>query len=195
MKKIILALTLSFGFTTAFSQESSEIKIGIGDATTFEALFDLENIVVDIFDAIFTGNTHQSHLSMDFPYLFVDYRFPLSNKVKIGAQVGYFGYSGTTQTFNRENFLIDQKDVKNSIVTFMPGLDYRYFERNKFKMYGNVMLGLAFISTKYDGDKESDTNFIYQINPIGFSYGDNTSIFAEFGLGVSIANLGVKFKL
>ncbi|QTV06937.1 hypothetical protein [Faecalibacter bovis] len=180
MRKLLFA----FLFTTLChfnvkAQETSELKIGIGDAITFEILSAMENI--------FTGHAGGVDTSMIFPYVFVDYRFPISERSKIGIQAGYYNYNGTINPHGNE--------LKSSAFTLLPGIDYRYLQKNKFKMYGNAMIGVSFLSSKYDGDNHSDVIFAFQVNPLGFSYGENTAVFAELGIGISIFNAGLKFKL
>ena len=188
MRKLLFA----FLFTTLShfnlkAQETSELKIGIGDAATFEVLFAMENVFVEIF----TGHVGDIDTEMNFPYVFIDYRFPISDRSKIGLQAGYYSYNGIV---NRANETL-RYEIKNSAFTLLPGIDYRYLQKNKFKMYGNAMIGVSFLSTKYEGSKNSDAIFIFQINPVGISYGDKTAVFAELGLGISVFNAGLKFKL
>jgi len=195
MKKIIFLLLFLNFLNFSKAQENSELKIGIGDAGFYDVIFNLENAMMSVIDQIFTGNHRVSNVDMDFPLLFVDYRLPISDRMKVGGQFGYFGYSGTSSTYNSQNILIQQHDINSSIFILMPGLDYRYYQRNKFKLYGNIMVGVAFTNYKFDNDSDSDANFIFQINPLGVSFGDRTAFFAELGLGISLANAGVKFKL
>ena len=120
MRKLLFA----FLFTTLChfnvkAQETSELKIGIGDAITFEILSAMENI--------FTGHAGGVDTSMIFPYVFVDYRLPISERSKIGIQAGYYNYNGTINTHGNE--------LKSSAFTLLPGIDYRYLQKNKFNCF------------------------------------------------------------
>lgn len=183
---IILLFTTSF-FSTLKAQETSELKIGIGDAITFELIFAIEDVFIDIF----SGNHRASDTTMNFPYVFVDYRYPISDRAKVGLQAGYYSYKGTVTASGTTS----KHELKNSAFVLLPGIDYRYLQKNKFKMYGNAMAGVTFINSKHDSENYSDAIFIFQVNPLGFSYGDNTAVFAELGVGISILNAGLKFKL
>lgn len=203
MRKLLFA----FLFTTLINfnlkaQESSEISVGVGDGVTYELFFEFEGLINGLIPSITKGHYFTEDVSVSTPYIFLDYRRPVSDRMKLGAQIGYYAYKGTSTeySFNRE--IYEVYDVKRSAFVIMPGLDYTYYQRNKFKFYGNVMAGVGITNSEAKGTmntsrygEDNNVIFAFQVNPIGLSYGENFKFFAEGGLGFSIVNAGIRFKL
>lgn len=184
------------------AQESSEISIGIGDGIAYELFFAFEGMVKDLIPSLVFGHYFTEEVDVSTPYIFVDYRRPVSERMKVGAQIGFYSYKGTTTEYSFPNTVYETYDVKRSMYVIMPGLDFTYLKRNKFKFYGNAIAGIGIATSEARGrtdraryGEENDVIFAFQVNPIGLSYGENFKVFAEGGLGFSIANVGLRFKL
>lgn len=196
MKKLHLTLiALLFSFTCLKAQDYKyQIKVGVGDGT----MLSTGDLFINAFDAIIlpiTGVTREDNYSTSYPYIFVDYRYGLSEIVGLGLQVGFMGIKNEATIKNINNGSTKNMTYNSSYVAVMPGVDVRYYQNNKFKLYGNAMLGMLFMNRETDTGKQDVTGFMFQVNPIGASYGDKIAVFAEAGFGISIANLGVRFGL
>lgn len=197
MKRILLSMIISSMSIFACQQlkAQSQLKVGLGDGAIYNGLFNFADDIGSVMGAIFTGHDFKSDTKVSVPYIFVDYRYSLSDKVSIGAQLGYMGLQSKIKVFEKNGDLLSDVKTNSSIFIVMPGIDVRYFKINKFKMYGNLMAGMSFSSSKVEGETESDSGFVFQFNPVGFSYGESTAVFLEAGVGASIFNGGVRFSL
>ena len=198
---IVLLFTTLINFNLK-AQESSELSVGVGDGFAYEFFYEFEDIISKVFSSITTGHYFTEDVSVSTPYLFLDYRKPISDRMKIGGQIGYYAYSGTTTEYTFGQSVYEVYDVKKSVFVIMPGLDYTYIQRNKFRLYGNLMAGLGIATSEVNGrmdrlrnGEENNVLFVFQVNPIGLSYGENFMIFAEGGIGISLVNAGLRFKL
>lgn len=184
------------------AQERGELSIGVGDGIAYEFFFEFESIVSHLVPSMISGHSFTEDVSVNTPYLFLDYRKPLSDRLKVGGQIGYYAYNGTTTEYSVGQTVYDVYDVKKSVFVLMPGIDYSYIQRNKFRFYGNLMLGIGIASSEVNGTmdrskrgEENNVLFAFQVNPIGLSYGDQFKVFAEGGIGISLVNAGIRFKL
>ena len=197
---LFLLLTSLSSFVKA--QKSSEISVGVGDGSLYEMMFSFEKLVFDIIpqSVVFEHNFRED-VNVDTPYIFVDYRYQVSNRLTVGGQVGYFAYSGTTTETTKQGTIYEIYDIDRSVFTIMPTLDYSYLKRNKFNFYGSFKFGVGITSSEVKGrldhlkdGEESNVMAVYQINPIGISYGERVKVFAEGGIGISVVNAGLRFK-
>jgi len=194
MKRIILTtFTLISVLAVSKVSAQNQLKIGIGDGMIYNDIFEITDGITDIMGNIFTNQNYHTDTDVSVPYLFVDYRFSLSETVNLGAQVGYLGLKSTTTVHDTDGNKLSEANTKSNVILVMPAIDVRYFKANKFKMYGNLMAGVGFTTSTSDGESDSGSGFVFQVNPIGLSYGEKTSVFLEAGIGASIFNGGVSF--
>lgn len=197
---VLLFTTLTTFNLTA--QEKSELSIGVGDGTAYELFFEFEGLIPSLIPSIISGHQFSEHVSVSTPYIFIDYRTPISDRLKIGGQIGYYSYKGTTTEHKSGQGIIETYDVSRTMYVLMPGIDYTYIQRRKFRFYGNLMVGIGFATSEARGTVDrsrygEDNNilFSFQVNPIGISFGDSFKVFAEGGVGISLVNAGIRFKL
>ena len=126
------------------------------------------------------------------PYIFAEYRYPVSEIVQVGLQVGYSNLKWTTTYYDADGTYADESNYSYFLV--MPGAEIRYVQREKMKLYGNFMIGVATVKHDLQEDTYKNSGMIFQLNPIGISYGDRIAGFAEMGVGFSLFNAGVKFN-
>lgn len=193
--KIYFFILLTLFSGALYSQETHELKIGVGDSSMLTSSNQIVNAFENFFSAILLMGTSEDDYKVKTPYLFADYRYPLSETVKIGLQVGFGSVENNKTSTYIDGSQLSKKFTYNYF-TVMPGIDVRYFKKNLFTMYGNANLGVSFTTVKdSNNEKESTTGFSFQINPVGLSYGDKIAGFIEGGIGISFVNAGIKFGL
>ena len=133
------------------------------------------------------------------------YRYALSKRFKLGLDLGFAKVSSKVTISPDKVPSIKEKEL-NFLV--LPAAEFVYLRRNFFELYGSAMAGVDFTRHYETGvtergkkvalkDTKLQTDFAYQINPIGVRVGNSqTSGFVEAGLGYKgfvTAGLSLKF--
>lgn len=190
--KCILWTSMLFSASIANAQDRKDsynkhhIKIGYSDGLT---LGGASFWGMGLSDAI-TGAKRTDEQSTGV--LGLGYRYAFNKKVKVGVDLGFAKVTSKVTYSPDKSPTIKEKEL-NFII--LPTVEFIYFRRELFQLYGSVSAGVdltRYIATsltenvKAPNQKHSnfETEFAYQINPIGFRIG-NSKIggFIETGLG------------
>lgn len=207
--QIIMTLLMVFEFTIIQAQNSErpqkghhEISIEMNDAIPVTFIYTIAEIGKDII-YIF-GDQHQIKSSdSNSPFLSLNYNYFVSEKLGIGLNVGYFGRTVKRTYENRYTGELTYSKDKVSMVSITPNIKFIYFQKNRFQFYGRVLAGIALTTDKADvrnssesiSKKDTDSWFLFQFMPLGFSYGGDFAIFGELGFGVKgIFGLGLRYQ-
>ncbi len=190
MAKKLFFFFAFFSFLLYKPQQQS-IKMGVGDNFLLQAAIQFTDLTSNFVSIIFGDGYQESRIKTSVPYVFADYRYPVSEIVSVGAQVGYTDF---TRHLTYYEDTTTTEAVRYQYFVLMPGAEVRYRQRDKLKMYGNFMMGVASIKSSSSTANDSGLGFAFQLNPFGVSYGDRIAGFAEVGIGYSLFQAGIKFS-
>ena len=120
------------------------------------------------------------------------YRYAMSKRFKLGMDLGFAKVTSKITSSPDKVPSIKEKEL-NFLV--LPTAEFIYYRRNHFQLYGSASAGVDFTRHFETGltergkelaQKKSkfETDFAYQINPIGLRIGNNRiGGFVEAGLG------------
>lgn len=95
-----------------------------------------------------------------------------SNKLQYGL-----AYSNETVKDNKHN-------LKGNFNTILAQANYFWSNpEKKFKLYSGAGVGMMFTNFENNSLKNSDSNFAFNITPIGFRYGNKLGVFLESNIG------------
>lgn len=195
VRLLVLPLCILFGTTMAKAQNvnlgiSSNdnphvIKLAVSDGLTLGVA---SFWGMGLGDAI-TGTQRSDQRSSGV--FSIGYRYSI-NKFRVGLDFGFAKISSKTTIMGDKTPSIKEKELNFMV---LPTLEYAYYKRRLIELYGSASAGVNFerqtksvlteVETKIAGSKSNmNTNFAYQINPIGIRIG-NSRIggFVEAGLG------------
>lgn len=185
MKKLLLAVLISFSFAMAansqslFKEGDKIINVGIGFGTRSN-LVGTKSVVPPI--------------NASFELGVKDNLFDENSSLGIGGFLAYYsqklGILGD-YGFKYSNFVIGARGL----------VHYKLVD--KLDTYGGLMLGYDISSSKVYGEDmptgltaASAGGFAYSIFAgARYYFSDNTSAFVELGYGVTVLNLGISFRL
>lgn len=199
MKKLILfgciiATALSFNANAQNKEMKGrhELKVSVSDATTLNLSDFFGDTLIDgtLFKTESEGTLMPS----------IGYRYFLSNRFAIGADLGYQHHKMneviSNSTANKNGY-----KEKSHRFLILPMASYTYFQKNLFKLYGNAGVGTLISRNHFENatNKENETtaNLAFQINPIGIRFGNESiGAFAEIGIGYKgFAEVGISIQL
>ena len=120
------------------------------------------------------------------------YRYALNKRFSLGMDMGFAKVSSKIEDTVEKKPYIKEKELNLMV---LPTIEVSYLKRNLFEIYGSASAGANFCKHSETGltekgknlaRKEStlDTQFAYQINPIGIRIGNQrVGGFAEAGFG------------
>ena len=180
LKLIVLSLCVLASINLAKGQTDNrnQIRFSVSDGLTLSTV---DILGTGISDAITGGKRSDQKGTLLYG---LGYRYSL-NRFKVGADLGE----------KNLNFLV------------LPTAEFVYLRKGLFEMYGSASAGINLSRHTEDALTEAGrknlsksdltTSFIYQVNPIGFSVGnDRIGGFVEVGLGSKgflTAGLSLKF--
>ena len=181
------------------SLHKHEISISYSDGTTLEGA----NLWgIGLADAI-TGTKRTDESSTGV--FGVGYRYVLSKRCRLGLDLGFAKVASKITVSPDKTPSIKEKEL-NLLV--LPAAEFIYLRRHSFELYGSAMAGVDFTRHHETGvtargkevalkNTKLQTDFAYQINPIGIRTGNSRiSGFVEAGLGYKgfvTAGLSLKF--
>ncbi len=190
---ILLSALLFSGMVMAQnSTEKNEIRLSISDGTPYALTVGLGNALVGALP--FVNKTISN--SSGTPHISLGYRNHVTERLAVG---GDFTYQSVSYDYEYKNSGATGKE-KISFYTFMPVVDFTYYQNDILKVYGNLMAGAAYYNTVNDSDGNSDQSkgnflFSFQINPVGLQVGKQAGGFLELGAGnKGIFTLGLYAK-
>ncbi|MBB2949477.1 hypothetical protein [Sphingobacterium sp. JUb56] len=191
-KSIFIAIAAVVGFvfkTQAQESKKHEIRIDYSDATPL--------VIADVFTNTFVSAISGSESSNEkaFGMLSAGYRYALSNRFSIGADLSYANASSDMK--NKSTNEITYR--KSNFYMVLPTAKYSYVKRGIIDFYGTVASGaiLANGSDRTDHEKTTtnDIIFAFQVNPLGLRIGKDWGGFLEAGYGFKgIFALGASYR-
>lgn len=191
-KSIFIAIATVMGVafhTHAQESKKHEIRIDYSDATPL--------VIADVFTNAFVSAISGSESSNEkaFGMLSAGYRYAVSNRFSIGADLSYANASSDMK--NKSTNEITYR--KSNFYMVLPTAKYSYVKRGIIDFYGTVASGaiLANGSDKTDQAKTTtnDVIFAFQVNPLGLRIGKDWGGFLEAGYGFKgIVALGASYR-
>ncbi|WP_031289860.1 outer membrane beta-barrel protein [Sphingobacterium sp. IITKGP-BTPF85] len=193
MKKsifIVIVAIMGVAFhTQAQENRRHEVRIDYSDATPL--------VIADVFTNAFVSAISGSESSNEkaFGMLSAGYRYALSNRFSIGADLSYANASSDMK--NKSTNEITYR--KSNFYMVLPTAKYSYVKRGIIDFYGTVASGaiLANGSDRTDHEKTTtnDKIFAFQVNPLGLRIGKDWGGFLEAGYGFKgIIALGASYR-
>lgn len=191
-KSIFIAICAIMG--VAFSVDAQEygrhdIRIDYSDATPL--------VIADVFTNAFVSVISGSESSNEkaFGMLSVGYRYAVSNRFSLGADLSYANASSDMK--NKSTNQITHR--KSNFYMVLPTAKYSYVKRGIIDFYGTVASGaiLAKGSDRTDQAKitTNEVIFAFQVNPLGLRIGKDWGGFLEVGYGFKgIVALGASYR-
>lgn len=199
LKLIVLSLCVSASINLAKGQTDNrnQIRFSVSDGLTLSTV---DILGTGISDAITGGKRSDQKGTLLYG---LGYRYSL-NRFKVGADLGFARSSSKLTLTGESSPSIKEKNL-NFLV--LPTAEFVYLRKGLFEMYGSASAGINLSRHTEDALTEAGrknlsksdltTSFIYQVNPIGFSVGnDRIGGFVEVGLGSKgflTAGLSLKF--
>lgn len=192
MKKIILfSVMAAFLFVSSVNAQSkkSEIDLGVGVWSSNQVIGAMSDIIassltgVDMDNGTYIGALH------------LGYKYSLSDRFALGPVFAYdLGKSDAVYNTSKIG------EFTNKFYSLALEADYKYINRDKFKLYSLVGAGATLLDQLYKpttGKEESENQmfFNYQVTPIGVKFGSSFGAFAEAGFGYKgILCVGLFFR-
>ena len=199
LKLIVLSLCVLAGINLAKGQTDNrnQIRFSVSDGLTLSTV---DILGTGISDAITGGKRSDQKGTLLYG---LGYRYSL-NRFKVGADLGFARSSSKLTLTGESSPSIKEKNL-NFLV--LPTAEFVYLRKGLFEMYGSASAGINLSRHTEDALTEAGrknlsksdltTSFIYQVNPIGFSVGnDRIGGFVDVGLGSKgflTAGLSLKF--
>lgn len=199
LKLIVLSLCVLASINLAKGQTDNrnQIRFSVSDGLTLNTV---DILGTGISDAITGGKRSDQKGTLLYG---LGYRYSL-NRFKVGADLGFARSSSKLTLTGESSPSIKEKNL-NFLV--LPTAEFVYLRKGLFEMYGSASAGINLSRHTEDALTEAGrknlsksdltTSFIYQVNPIGFSVGnDRIGGFVEVGLGSKgflTAGLSLKF--
>lgn len=199
LKLIVLSLYVLASINLAKGQTDNrnQIRFSVSDGLTLSTV---DILGTGISDAITGGKRSDQKGTLLYG---LGYRYSL-NRFKVGADLGFARSSSKLTLTGESSPSIKEKNL-NFLV--LPTAEFVYLRKGLFEMYGSASAGINLSRHTEDALTEAGrknlsksdltTSFIYQVNPIGFSVGnDRIGGFVEVGLGSKgflTAGLSLKF--
>ncbi|WP_343561675.1 hypothetical protein [Sphingobacterium sp.] len=191
-KKIFIALFFFLiSIKNSKAQQGGNIFLGYGVASSRS----IEDVITDIFAATTTGGNYKVTDSKYSGAIFGGYRTFVSRKTELA---GTFVYERASKDIASDTEQYDK--ITSNTYAVLAGLKYNYINRPSFRLHSGLDAGIAFTknstAVKIVLDSDKETNFAYQIDAIGLSYGRKLSFSLNVGYGFKgIANLVLAHKL
>lgn len=177
MKKLSLAIIAiiisTVSFAQAFDEGSNRIHLGVGIGSAYAI----------------SGATSYT------PPLHFSFEHGISEKIGVGAMVGYTGAKSTLPFFG---------DVKYSYIIVGARGQYHFLNEDKYDVYGGAMIGYNIASVKWD----SNVTSTFGIEPTAasslalgafvggrYNFSEKLAVFGEIGYSIAWISAGLCFNL
>ena len=181
MKKLLLSL-FTLGIFTASNAQKFEVNVGYGTPSMYSFSY---GIAEAIGHALIGIDVSPSSLGT----------FNAAFLMKSDSENWRYGAEVTNEFFDTTDKIKSQ-----NILSIMPRLDYVWLNpTGKFRLYSGAAAGITIVSAKYQQNVEetdwSETNFAFNVTPIGFRYGGDLAIFVETNIGMKgFAQAGISYS-
>ncbi|MDR1652116.1 MAG: hypothetical protein LBS01_00420 [Prevotellaceae bacterium] len=180
---LIISLAAIVPIMETIAQENGrkhEISIGAGIWSTGNLAFTLSDAFINAIDI--AGDVQLENRSAS-PVYHVSYKHFPNRKLAIGVTLA----AGTEKATGRDENQHNGK-LKRSYANIAIEPAYYYLNREKFKLYGLVGVGLLYLYQNYtpNNGKEKDQSLYaadFQVTPIGIKVGNAIGGYLEAGIG------------
>jgi opacity protein-like surface antigen len=181
-KTAFLSVVMAFLFISSMNAQSkkSEVDLGVGIWSSNQIIGTMSDIIASAILPAGVSMDNSSYIGA----LHVGYKYSLSDRFALGPVLTYdLGTSDAVA--NKEK----TGKFTSNYYSLSLEADYKFINRDKFKLYALVGAGGTILNQVYKDNKtgekngESQTFFNFQITPVGIKYGDSFGVFAELGLG------------
>jgi len=193
---LFLVSIISITDMNAQKAKTTELAFKYGRVSTNEFGNAIAELGLELFTLGDVERTNSRHIGA----VGVSLKVAPYDRLTIGASVTYEQINSSVML--RDEIIGDQK------LYFLTGafeLDYRYITVKQFQMYfglgaGGTMLYDVFNDNDINSELSGYNEFYapypnFQVTALGFRFGDNVGITAEFGFGYKgIVNLGLSFQ-
>jgi hypothetical protein len=194
MKKLISGLVLlCIFYSVTFAQNKKhEIVAGYGMAShqTFKEI--TVNLAVTLATVGYVNTVYQNGSGT----FYLGYRYHLTKGIHLGIDAAY---QKINEDVKNQEELIGK--LKREYFTLSAISNFSYINKPAFQMYSTLSLGYIQGNGYYtpiEGEKDSESTglFGFQVNALGFRFGQNIGGFVEIGYGYKgILNFGLSVKL
>ncbi|MFC6101334.1 outer membrane beta-barrel protein [Olivibacter domesticus] len=191
-KLFVAILFLLVCFTrNSFAQGGGTFYLGYGVATANS----IEDVITDIVITTATGGAYKVADSKYSGAIFGGYRAYITKKLEFG---GTFVYENSSKDLLSES--TKAGSVSTNTYAVLAELKYNYINHENFRLHSGLGAGVAHARSSTQDDviieKDKTTDFAYQVDAIGISYGHPFSISLNLGYGYKgIANLVLAYRL
>lgn len=126
------------------------------------------------------------------------YRYQINNRFKLGMDLGFS--PAKEKVFKKESDKTPYQETSITRFLVMPTFEFNYWRTDWATLYGSAGVGLMATRRTEKNNKGAkpmnQTDFAYQINPIGMRVGNQTiGGFVELGYGYKgLITAGISFK-
>lgn len=192
IKLFAATLCLLVFFTqNGLAQDGGSFYVGYGVATANS----VEDVIGDIIITTATGGSYKVTDSKYSGAIFGGYRSYVTEKLELG---GTFVYENSSKDVLMES--AGTSSVSTKTYALLAELKYNYINHQSFRLHSGIGAGVAHARTSTEDDvkieKDKTTDFAYQVDAIGVSYGKAFSVSLNVGYGYKgIANIVLAYRL
>lgn len=174
IKKVILCACLIILAAPVFAQKQgmarSEVSLGYGIGPVTNWIDTYGDLLTDLFSGSDSDLTTWGAATLG-------YNFRLTRSFSLGAQVVY--------SSNKSEMKSSGLQVKNRYWSVMPNVKWSWMNLKIVSLYSRLGAGATFAKSKVGDSADTDTQFAFQVSPIGLEVGGNLAAYAELGIGTS----------
>ncbi len=194
MKKLISGLVLlSLIHSATFAQNKKhEIVAGYG-IVSHQTLKEITvNLAVTLATVGYVNTIYQNGSGT----FYLGYRYHLTKGIHLGIDAAY---QRINEEVNNQDEVLG--NLKREYFTLSANSNFSYINKPAFQMYSTLSLGYIQGNGYYtpiEGEKDSESTglFGFQVNALGFRFGQNIGGFVEIGYGYKgVLNFGLSVKL
>lgn len=183
MKKIIALTTIAVSISMlTMGQEAAstavhklELRAGVGLLTVPEIG---TTIAAAVGASLVPAGYSDIKVTSTVPAVPVSFLIHPDNRFSYGADIIFNGMSSDFSYTSGS-----KSSVKSNFFTILLRGDYRYINKDGFKLYGSLAAGPSFFKSTGTTGSSTSTRLGYQITPIGLSFGNSFVGWAELGFG------------
>ena len=170
-KSVILAAILLVALPAAAQRRHrQELSVSYGWASTSTWIDHYSDLLSDIVP-------HAAGDVTGWGGVTVSYDLYLLAGLSAGASVVY--------SSNERKFADTGTKIDNRYWSVLPHAKWRWLNLRVVTFYSRLGAGVTFARAKGAGDKESATQFAFQVSPVGVEVGGRIAAYAEAGIGTS----------
>lgn len=175
-----------------------EFRVGYSDAIPLTIASGLSEALGQTLVAGINDSKIKTLNSKSIGFLEAGYRYQISDRFKVGADVGFMNENRTVTYTKNGTTKADTTKSTTRYVTVLPNVQFSYIKTAIIDFYGSASVGVIFAQTSYKNmnTRGNNTGFAFQVNPVGIRVGKKLGGFLEAGFGYKgLINAGLSLKL